>query len=196
MSDTEAHCCSVAIVGGGCSGVLTAVQLFRQGHMGRIVVIEPRARLGVGLAYSTGFDQHLLNVPAARMSAIPEEPAHFLEWLRRRHSLDAAASCFVPRRLYGDYLSELLESTVSRSPPYWFGHIRAEAMNYRPEPDGMLIETSTGMSVRAGKVVLALGNPASSEQSVSMRYGLEMCWHVSPWFDDALGVRFPGERPA
>ena len=72
----EAHCCSIAIVGGGCSGVLFAVQLFRNGFRGSLTVIEPRERLGNGLAYSTSFDRHLLNVPAGKMSALaPGTPA-------------------------------------------------------------------------------------------------------------------------
>ena len=36
--------------------------------------MEPRARLGAGLAYSTPFEQHLLNIPAAKMSDLPSEP--------------------------------------------------------------------------------------------------------------------------
>jgi uncharacterized NAD(P)/FAD-binding protein YdhS len=42
----------IAIVGGGCSGLLVAVQLFRNGFRGCVTIIEPRDRLGSGLAYS------------------------------------------------------------------------------------------------------------------------------------------------
>src|SRR5277367_6314643 len=104
MSSTDAHCPTVAIVGGGCSGLLVAVHLLRNGCRGHVTVIEPRKRLGAGLAYSTSFDRHLLNVPASKMSAIPGQPADFLEWLRARHWPDAKPETFAPRRLFGEYL--------------------------------------------------------------------------------------------
>jgi hydroxyacylglutathione hydrolase len=54
-----------------------AAQLFRHGFQGTVTIVEPRAALGRGLAYSTSFDEHLLNVPAGKMSALPAEPSHF-----------------------------------------------------------------------------------------------------------------------
>src|SRR5271154_5056393 len=103
--------CAVAIVGGGCSGLLVAVHLASQGFAGRITVIEPRERLGAGLAYSTSFDRHLLNVPAGKMSALPEEPRHFLDWLRARNWPGVNPDSFAPRKLYGEYLEDLLRQT-------------------------------------------------------------------------------------
>src|SRR3954469_25208114 len=108
-SVAEAHCTGVAIVGGGCSGLLVAVHLLRNGFTGGITIIEPRAELGRGLAYSTRFDEHLLNVPAGKMSALPDEPAHFLNWLQARRWPGTAPGLFAPRRVYGEYLGELLE---------------------------------------------------------------------------------------
>jgi uncharacterized NAD(P)/FAD-binding protein YdhS len=77
MRDPVASC-TVAIVGGGCSGVLTAAQLFHHRFRGTIAIVEPRGELGAGLAYSTPHEHHLLNVPAGRMSAFPRIPGHFL----------------------------------------------------------------------------------------------------------------------
>jgi hypothetical protein len=48
----------------------------------KIVFVEPRANLGGGIAYSTEFDSHLLNVPAGNMSALPDDPDHFLRWMQ------------------------------------------------------------------------------------------------------------------
>src|SRR5258706_15355250 len=107
-------CCDVAIVGGGCSGLLVAAQLFRQGFGGSVAIVEPRAELGRGLAYSTPFDDHLLNVPAGKMSAFPEEPEHFLNWLYAREWPGAAPGLFAPRRIYGEYLSDLLAQYHSK----------------------------------------------------------------------------------
>ncbi|WP_258079442.1 FAD/NAD(P)-binding protein, partial [Xanthomonas arboricola] len=73
----------IAIVGGGASGVLVALQLLRQAVAPvQIVLIEPHAVLGEGVAYSTARPEHLLNVPAARMSALVEAPQDFVDYLR------------------------------------------------------------------------------------------------------------------
>ena len=73
---------SVAIAGGGASGTLLAAALVRRSASARVVIIEPRARLGAGVAYSTDCTAHLLNVPAQGMTAFPDDPQHFVRWLR------------------------------------------------------------------------------------------------------------------
>ena len=108
--------------------MLVAVQAYRRAFRGRLTIIEPRERLGAGLAYATSFDQHLLNVPAGKMSALDDAPEHFLEWLRTRHWPGAAPDAFAPRKLYGEYLLELLQETIGAAGSD-FHHIRAEAIS-------------------------------------------------------------------
>jgi uncharacterized NAD(P)/FAD-binding protein YdhS len=182
--------CSIAIVGGGCSGVLVAVQLFRGGFRGLVNIVEPREQLGAGLAYSTPYDQHLLNVPAGKMSALPDCPGHFLEWLRAGHAPDADGFVFAPRKLYGPYLRDLLNETLGANQDR-FKHIRAEALSVSADSS---IALSNGSEIHAERIVLALGNPASCTVHGPARDGLEYCWELSPWFNDSLRVRFPGER--
>src|SRR5215510_1979568 len=98
----------VVIVGGGASGTLTAVSLARFPELGPITVVDAAAAFARGVAYSTEEPVHLLNVPAARMSATPEQPSQLLVWLSGRgESPDPEA--FIQRRLYGAYLGELLQ---------------------------------------------------------------------------------------
>jgi uncharacterized NAD(P)/FAD-binding protein YdhS len=194
MSPSDIYRPNVAIVGGGCSGLLVAANLFRNGFQGRLAVIEPRARLGAGLAYSTAFIQHLLNVPAGKMSALPEQPSHFLDWLRTNHWPDAKPDSLAPRRLYGEYLQDVLKQALRPSDASRLSHIRAEAIEASADGTGARLALSDGMTVRAEKVVLALGNPASCPTPSLLRRGLEDRWHLSPWLGDALRVRFPGER--
>ena len=194
MSTSEAHHTAIAIVGGGCSGLLVAVQLFRAGFARGVTVIEPREQPGAGLAYSTSFDQHLLNVPAGKMSALPGQPSHFLDWLRALPWPDAVANSFAPRKLYGAYLRDLLQQTIRAGGARYFNHIRAEAIGVAAEETGARLDLSDGKTVHAERVVLALGNPASSAAPGVSRQGLEECWHLSPWVGDALRVRFAGER--
>ncbi|MEG2392807.1 MAG: FAD-dependent oxidoreductase, partial [Pseudomonas sp.] len=57
----------ILIIGGGLSGTMLAVQLLRRPGQRRILVIEPRAELGRGEAYSAVEFGHTLNGNAARM---------------------------------------------------------------------------------------------------------------------------------
>ncbi|HEX6085582.1 MAG TPA: FAD/NAD(P)-binding protein [Thermoanaerobaculia bacterium] len=136
----------VAIVGAGASGTLTAVQYARTGA-GRGALIEAGARAARGLAYGTPYGAHLLNVPAARMSALPDDPSHFERWLHER-GVDAT---FAPRALYGDYLAELLEETdITR--------IGGTAVGMMRSGDHWLISLHDDRTIAARNVVLALGN--------------------------------------
>ena len=75
----------VVIIGGGFSGCLTAVNLSRlsTGPL-KITIINQGYPLGRGIAYSTRNGSHLLNVVARNMSALADQPTHFVEWLRTR----------------------------------------------------------------------------------------------------------------
>lgn len=150
--------------------------------------------MGGGLAYSTSFIQHLLNVPVGKMSAFPGQPAHFLEWLRAYHWPDAKPDSLAPRKLYGQYLQELLKQTFRAGGGGHFSHVRAEAIEASSDGNGVRLALSDGMTVHAERVVLALGNPASCPTPSLLRRGLEDRWHLSPWLGDALRVRFSGER--
>jgi uncharacterized NAD(P)/FAD-binding protein YdhS len=194
MPSAESDRSAVAIVGGGCSGLLVAVHLFREGFQGHVTVIEPRAQLGGGLAYSTSLIQHLLNVPARNMSALPEQPDDFLEWLRAHHWPEAKPDSLAPRKLYGQYLQDVLQQTLRAGGGRHFSHIRAEVTEANADENGARLALSDGMTVRAERVVLALGNPASCPTPSLLRRGLEDRWHLSPWLGDALRVRFSGER--
>src|SRR5580698_912904 len=105
----------IAIIGGGFSGVMTAVNLARLGRQPLEVTIINQGRpMGRGVAYGTRRMEHLLNVAARNMSAFPDLPDHFLQWLRTRSEYDMATDIelrerFIPRMIYGDYLRGLMQ---------------------------------------------------------------------------------------
>jgi uncharacterized NAD(P)/FAD-binding protein YdhS len=183
----------IAIIGGGCSGALVAAQLLRNGFSGHIGIIELRSTLGCGLAYSTGFDQHLVNVPAGNMSAIPSEPEHFVDWLRARKWPEAGPCLFVPRKIYGEYLEDVLQSSV-RAGRGRLTHIRGEIIDIHAEPHGVVLRLKGGSEAVAGKAVLALGNPASSPLEGAGEQQNREGWHASPWIGNALDRASAGER--
>src|SRR5947207_2518363 len=76
---------TIAIIGGGFSGTISAVNLARMSESPlRVCVINRGFPLGRGVAYSTGRAEHLLNVAARNMSALADHPNHFVDWLRTR----------------------------------------------------------------------------------------------------------------
>lgn len=109
---------SIGIIGGGFSGMMTAVQLINQVKSAlEIYIVEPNADIGRGIAYNPYSERHILNVVASKMSAFPDQPDHFLDWVMALDSfktMDRAiiAQSFLSRKLYGDYLSEVWKKAV------------------------------------------------------------------------------------
>lgn len=99
----------LAIVGGGASAVLLLAAIAREpAAKGMRVDVYERSmeRLGRGIAYSTRQNVHLLNVRAANMSAYEADKDDFAGWAAEK---GYKPDDFVPRRLYGEYLLEILE---------------------------------------------------------------------------------------
>src|ERR1700733_3364046 len=80
----------VVVIGGGFSGTLAAIQLSKmaQGAV-HISLVNTKYPVAKGVAYSTALDVHLLNVRAGRMSAFPDEPDHFVDWLHKQSEFSA-----------------------------------------------------------------------------------------------------------
>src|ERR1043165_4987623 len=103
----------IAIVGGGFSGTMTAVNLARLAEAPlRVTLINAGRPAGRGTAYGTTRPEHLLNVAARNMTALPDHPNHFLDWLRTRTEYAAVPEAelretFMPRRVYGAYAKGL-----------------------------------------------------------------------------------------
>lgn len=144
----------VAIIGCGFSGALQAINLVRHGGP-RATLIERHEPAGKGLAFGAAHPTHLLNVRASNMSAFPDDPGHFARWLTDRGVADAA-SAFVPRLTYGEYLLEQLEAAQRRSN----GRLEIRYGSVRDvEHDGLVhIQMVDGSRFDADAAVLAVGN--------------------------------------
>ncbi|PJG45998.1 FAD-dependent oxidoreductase [Sphingobium sp. LB126] len=144
-----------AIVGGGFSGTLLAINLLRHGAL-RVTMVERHAdRMGRGLAYGAAQASHILNVRAANMSALPDDPDHFTDWLKRQ-GLGQEGS-FATRRDYGAYLRAMLDEVrVLASDRLTV--ITDEAVDLRPRGDGIDIDLRSGARMDADIVALAPGN--------------------------------------
>ncbi len=157
----------IAIVGGGASGALVAAQLGLQAELPcKVLLFDPSDHLGKGLAYGTRDLTHLLNVPAGKISALPDQPSHFLDWLHRPGNVVSllretryAPGDFVPRALYGFYLASLVDDVYSHPSCQASLDLRtSRVVDFIPTARGGTIVTSEGDTEDVAHVVLALGN--------------------------------------
>jgi uncharacterized NAD(P)/FAD-binding protein YdhS len=171
----KADACSIAIVGGGASGALMTAHLLKcAGDAVRVTLIEPREQIGRGLAYATENESHRLNVRASNMSAFPDDPDHFWNWLRAHGHRGEDRFCFVPRSVYGRYLGGLVEDRLREADPRRVRWLR---------------EIVTGLSERDGSVTLRF----AGSQTAVFDMAVLCCGHeasetldapfVSPWED-------------
>lgn len=150
----------VAIVGGGYTGAMLAVHLLRYSGV-RVTLVERREEVARGAAYSTTSDAHLLNVRAARMSAFPDAPGHFTDWLGAR---GGDGLSFAQRQVYGQYLQEIFAAAAAAAG----GRLSVaceEVVSIAEATGGERILLSSGAEIEADHVVLALGNMPPARNS-------------------------------
>jgi len=170
----------VAIIGAGFTGSLQAINLVRHGGP-RATLIERRDRAGRGVAYSAAHPDHLLNVRAANMSALPDDPDHFLRWLEQAHP---GISGFAPRIVYGQYLDELLSETCAQAGDR-LRLVGGEAIDVRFDGTGALVAMADGETIAADAVILAPGNLPPHEPASIARASLDHdLYAADPWATD------------
>ena len=149
---------SVAVVGGGAAGTLVAVHLLRAGAPVDVTMVERTDRVARGVAYSTTFPDHLLNVVAANMGGPADDPGHFRSWLAE-YRQPVRATSFMPRGAYGDYLEHLLEQSIADAPPGAFELVHGEAVGVSRVGERWLVQLAVGGSIECDRLVLATGVP-------------------------------------
>lgn len=155
----------IAVIGGGASAALFAAALPVCGIT--LDIYDRSGQFARGIAYSTPHDHHLLNVRAANMSGFVTDKDHFARWAAIQ---GYAASDFVPRQLYGQYLESLLEQAKSNIS---INLIRADVTTST--------RTANGFSVNGKNyddVVLATGNVAPLSPAID---GTPAHYHSAPW---------------
>ena len=192
-----------AIIGGGFSGTMTAVNLARFSEVPlRVTVINQSYPAGRGVAYSTRRPEHLLNVAARNMSALPEHPNHFVDWLRTRTEFadtpDAELrETFMPRRIYGDYLRSLtLHYTRPLDPrgKVETVFVEDEAVDVETTEKGERIKLASGRTIEANRVILATGNEMPAELPGSAALSQHEGYAANPWVNWAAKLPSPAEN--
>jgi uncharacterized NAD(P)/FAD-binding protein YdhS len=177
----------VVVIGGGASAALVAWNLARH-HQRRCTIVAPTDRPAFGLAYATPSLKNLLNVSAGGMSADPDNPNHFLDWMRENVAAGTTPDTFVPRAIFGLYLRDLYSTAAAE-------HVRDTAVGCHKDRGAYTIMLAGGGTIRARHVVLACGNfdPARlpgvpRELDATGRY------HHDAWADGVFGGIDPDEE--
>ena len=157
----------IVIVGGGFSGAALAVQLVRRSRQPlKITIIEGRATLGAGLAYSTTDPDHRLNAPSFSHTLLPDDAWHFARWCREQRALDddpdalqPDGTAYVRRATFGRYLAATLADHVRwQQTGSNITHQRSTAVHARRLGGRWQIDLQDGTVLTADLLCLATGN--------------------------------------
>lgn len=177
---------TVVIVGGGFSGAATAAQLLRRSNLARfplnVILVERQGAIGEGVAYGTHDPLHLLNVPSGRMSAWPDAPDDFANWIASRYGVHDRAA-FVRRKWYGEYVRETLlkaahEVGGTAKLTVLFDEVRR--ISRRPDK-GWLVSYAKSVSTTCNAVVLAIGHRSPTDPIGRNWAGPRVRYISDPW---------------
>ena len=176
---------TTAVIGGGFSGLLTAIHLLEREPRMVVRLVERASHIGRGRAYGGQGGEPLLNVRASNMSAFPDRPEHFRDWLAQAPG-DGGADGFVSRRRYGDYLQSLLRDALKR--PGRPGRLlleQDEAVAVVPRPGGYQVRMAMGRTFEADAVVLAVGlGPPAPPAGATAAALASPAFVADPWAAD------------
>ncbi|MFJ2363177.1 FAD/NAD(P)-binding protein [Pseudomonas sp. NPDC087697] len=182
----------ILIVGGGLSGALLAAQLMRLPGKRQVLVIEPRAELGRGEAYSAVELGHTLNGNAARMSVDPDNTDDLTQWLsafianggwpESDQQSVPVAELFPPRGIFGLYVQQRLAEAQAVGALYGSSveHVRGEVIDLQTEEHTTLLTLSDGSRLRGAFAVLATGLFPAARTPQTESTGLNAA-AVDPW---------------
>ena len=183
---------TVAVVGGGFSGLMALVHLARAMPGARLALFERRPLRAPGVAYGGCDRSHLLNVPAARMGAFPDDAGGFHRWLESRRPGAFRADDFAPRALFGEYLLDTVSAALAEAGER-ISLVRDAAVHVDRLPSRIELLLASGRSTVANAVVVAPGMPPARAPWNRVDHGAPRSALIAdPWEPGAVEGVDPG----
>ncbi|MFC5069926.1 FAD/NAD(P)-binding protein [Flaviflagellibacter deserti] len=186
----------IGIVGGGFTGAVFAVHLANASSVPLdIEIIEPREKVGAGLAYGSASAEHRINVPSDRLTVFREEPLHFTQWLKARgewnadpDGLTGPEDHYSTRHAFGAYVADLVrKSSENNTSGSIILHRRNMATALERTAERWRVTFDSGESATYDEVVVCTtyGAPAFRW---TLAEGAEELPHLvrNPWDWDAI----------
>ncbi len=171
---------------------MLAVQLLRLPGRRRVLIVEPRAELGRGEAYSATELGHTLNGNAARMSVDPDNPDDLTQWLEAYIAQGGwpesdqqhvpVSELFMPRGLFGLYVQQRLAEAREQGAAWGSTaeHVHGEVVDLVTDSDGASLTLADGQQLHAAHAVLATGMFPAARTRQKQSSGLNAA-AVDPW---------------
>ena len=175
----------LVICGGGPAAIMVLQALQQRASTPvDVTILEPRARLGVGVAYSTNCPSHLLNTRACNMS-ITDDPDDFVNWLRvarPRRVLNWTREDFAPRSYFADYLqTRLAQIRTAGGPRVTWLHSSVDSVTPHSRLPGWEVVPAHGDPIHADVVLLATGNEAPRPIGAQLPPSAQRLIIEDPW---------------
>jgi uncharacterized NAD(P)/FAD-binding protein YdhS len=186
----------LVVCGGGPSAILLLQSLKQRTRRPiDITILEPRSRLGVGVAYSTDCPTHLLNTRACNMS-VTDDPDDFVRWLkaeRPRRVLNWTREDFAPRSYFADYLQSRL-AEIRATGILKISWVHSSADSVLPNGAGWDVIPAHGDAIPADVVVLATGNEPPRVLGAGLPPSVQRLIVEDPW-DVEQKAEIPTDAP-
>lgn len=183
---------TIGIIGGGFCGAAAAIHLLRNVRVPiDLMIFEPRATLGAGLAYSTSEPDHRTNGPIDILSIFPNDIGHFPSWFIESGeaaadpgALASTGQFYCRRAAFGRYMTEMVRIHRATSNSVYC-HVRSPVDDVYGEGDEYWV-VAGGTSHRVDIALLCLGH----EKPALPRELRPLAGHprllADPWAMDAI----------
>ena len=193
----------IAIIGAGFSGSQLAIELLRSSRSATdILLFDQSATFGPGVAFGARHDRLLLNTRVANMSALANDPSHFLRWLWANDlpqhpaaSIPPSGHAFVARAVYGRYIAELLDrSEAEARGDVALSRVGRRVVGLSEAAAGLQLTLADGSARSTDVAVLCIGNlpprlpPAPGAETVA---GPRLI--ANPWNEASLARIGPSD---
>jgi uncharacterized NAD(P)/FAD-binding protein YdhS len=193
----------IGIIGGGFTGTMTAVQsILKSEKPIELFIVNEQQTFNIGVAYNPYSKKHLLNVIASKMSAFPDQPDHFLNWIMNKnefkhHDRTIIANSFLPRKIYGEYLNSIWNETleIAKSKNIRVNLIDSVVTDLDVTEKSVLIHLQDGTRIEVDKCVIATGNNVPRNPKIrNDKFYRSKNYFQNPWMIDSVS-NLAGNKP-